>query len=83
VAFFARNTLIIFIAHMPIVFELSGYVYAAFDARWMGQALAIVVLFVGLAWVSELIQTQVPLRVMRNKLWSVIEPLLARLGLIK
>ena len=68
VNFFARNTLIIFIAHMPLIFELSGWFYGLFASQFVAKLVWVVVIFVGLAVVSELMQRAIPLRALRDAL---------------
>ncbi len=73
VSFFARNTLIIFIIHIPIIFELSGYFYETFGFLGELKRLAlIVVLFVGLALFSEWVQTIINLKLLREKAWNAV-----------
>ena len=74
VAFFARNTVITFIVHMPIVFELSRYFYSLFSPESeIGKRLAwIFVLYVGLGIFSEIVQRSINLRKIRTLAWSFV-----------
>ncbi|MEJ2755229.1 MAG: acyltransferase family protein [Gammaproteobacteria bacterium] len=73
VAFFARNTLIIFIAHIPIIFELAGWFYPFFNDGDVKRVLLIVLLYVGLGVASEYIQRVVPLVTLREWIWDKLE----------
>ena len=74
ITFFARNTLIIFIAHMPIIFELSGYFYSLFspDSEIVKRLVWIAVLYVGLGIFSEIVQRSINLRKIRTLAWSFV-----------
>ncbi len=70
VSFFARNTLIIFIAHIPIIFNFSGKFYRLFETEQIvRQWLWIFVLYLGLGLASEIIQRSVNTRKLRELLW--------------
>lgn len=71
-SFFARNTLIIFIAHMPVVYQISDAVYGSIEWLWVGQLSLIIILYVGLGIVSELIQKVVDVKAIGNRMWNVI-----------
>jgi peptidoglycan/LPS O-acetylase OafA/YrhL len=67
VRFFARNTLFVFIAHMPIYYALQPLL-----VRWIGQNLTCVVIllilcYLGLALVSEAINRVLRLDVLRDR----------------
>lgn len=73
VEFLARNTLIIFLAHMPLYYWLVGPL-----DRWTGSVFARVVIlsilcFPALAGISELIVKLVQPRALREWLWSRIQ----------
>jgi len=73
VEFFARNTLIVFLAHMPLYYAIVGPL-----DRWAGYALSRnlilpIVCFPVLAVVSELIVRLVRPRALREWVWSRIE----------
>lgn len=69
VSFFARNTLIIFIMHMPIMRAFHGYIYSLFDVLWFKKVLLVVFLYAGIAIASELIQKFINVKSLRDKLW--------------
>jgi len=72
ISFFSRNTLIIFIAHIPVIFELSGYFYSLFETKWIARIAWIIFLYVGLALISELIQKFINIKSLRERAWKII-----------
>lgn len=87
VQFFARNTLLVFIIHMPIIFEFSGDFYRFVESHtpWgeSKQVIWVVVLFVGLSLLSEMINRLVKPHRLQRLAWQWSEPPLAKLGLLK
>ena len=73
VSFFARNTLIIFIAHMPVIYIFSDYIYALFDSRWLNRVVLIFILYVGIAVASEFIQKSIIIKFLCEKSWDVLQ----------
>ena len=73
VSFFSRNTLIIFIAHMPVIYELSPSLYSLFSSTFLKKAALILLLYVGLALVSEGIGKVLNTRTLRDKVWNALE----------
>ncbi len=71
VKFFARNSLITFIIHMPLVYALNNYVYLYFE-DWVQRTVLILLIFIGTAIISELIQKIVNVRYFQDKAWRVI-----------
>lgn len=74
IAFFSRNTLIIFIAHMPILYGTSSFIYSLFEPTWLKKTILIIFLYVGLAAVSEVISKVIDIKNLRDKTWSIITP---------
>ena len=72
ISFLSRNTLIIFIAHMPVIYELSPYLYRLIDTVMVKQALLIFLLYFGLAVISEIIQRRINIKSLRDLSWKVI-----------
>ncbi len=69
VRFVARNTLLIFILHMPLIYGLVPVLYPLFDEVWMkklSMALA-VILIPGL--INELVDRILPVSALRDWLW--------------
>jgi fucose 4-O-acetylase-like acetyltransferase len=71
VEFFARNSLITFIIHMPLIYALSEVVFPYFDAQWAKKLTLILIIFIGSAIISEIIQRVVSLRYFQNKTWDI------------
>lgn len=76
VEFFARNSLITFIIHMPLIYGFNKDVYAYFDARWSQQIALIIIIFVGTAIISELMQKFVNLGYFQAKAWNIFSKLI-------
>jgi hypothetical protein len=72
-SFFARNTLIIFIVHMPIIYAFSSYAYGLFDEVWLRKLVWIFVLYIGLALVSELIQKSINIKFLCGSSWGILQ----------
>jgi hypothetical protein len=69
VTFFARNTLLIFIAHMPLLFALQQPLRNMIPSYWPRMTLSMLILYPGLAIVSELIMRMLQPEKLRNALW--------------
>ncbi|MEW6428230.1 MAG: acyltransferase [Thermodesulfobacteriota bacterium] len=72
VSFFARNTLIIFIAHMPIIYAAAPSIYRLFDSVILKKSILILLLYLGLALVSELLHKTISIKLLREKTWSAL-----------
>lgn len=72
VAFFARNTLIIFIVHMPVIYQCSSFVYSLFDSVFFKKLTLILILYIGLALFSELVHRIINVKRLREKIWNLI-----------
>ncbi len=83
VEFFARNSLITFIIHMPLIYGLMHVVYAQFEHAWMGRLALIMIIFVGCALVSELLQRYINIKDIQEKSWQISSNVLAHLRLSK
>ena len=77
VSFFARNTLIIFIVHMPIVFELSPFLYRLIETVWIKQTILIITLYFGLAVFSEILQRFINIKFLSEKAWILFNRVIA------
>lgn len=73
VSFFARNTLVIFIFHMPVLYGLSPIVYSASESVFIKKFLMILILYVGLAIISEIISRNVDIKGFRERVWKTVE----------
>ncbi len=75
VSFFARNTLLIFILHMPLVYFLTPYLYALPLLTNHGIAritVNMLIFFVSLACVSEAILRCARPAILRNHIWDFL-----------
>lgn len=80
VSFFARNTLIIFIGHMPIIYECSSFIYSFFETTLMKKSILIFLVYVGLAIFSELLHKVIDMKQMREQVWGALEGQIRKLG---
>lgn len=71
VEFLARNTVIVFLAHMPIFFALLAPVDAWTQSSAARVAIRFFVCYVALAAISEVIRRAVRPERLRDKVWSV------------
>ena len=71
VAFFAHNSLITFIIHMPLIYAFSGNIYSLFDSFWAQRLSIVIILFIGLAIISEFIQKRINMKYYQNKTWDM------------
>lgn len=72
VSFFSRNTLIIFIVHMPVIYECSSYIYSFFESTFLKKLTLILILYVGLAFFSEFIHRLINVKALREKMWNML-----------
>ncbi|MGS2721750.1 acyltransferase family protein [Paraglaciecola aestuariivivens] len=61
VRFFSRNTIIIFIGHMPLYDVAEPIARLFIESGWGKRAIIVFIMYVGLAWVSEGLQKVVEL----------------------
>jgi fucose 4-O-acetylase-like acetyltransferase len=79
VEFFARNSLITFIIHMPLIYALDGVVYGWFDDVWARKLSLILIIFIGCALVSEFLQNRINVKYLQTKAWEVSEKVFAHI----
>lgn len=72
-SFFARNTLVIFIVHMPVIYGFSPFIYSLFESTFSKKLVLILILYVGIALVSEMIKRIVGITAIREKVWNILE----------
>ena len=72
VQFFSRNTLIIFIAHMPVIYGGSSFVYSLFDEIIVKKTILIFFVYVGIAVVSEIIMKILNINALKERIWNGI-----------
>jgi hypothetical protein len=72
VEFCARNTMIVFIAHMPIYWLIADYTCEPLMPAWLGVSIRVAVCLVGLLILSEAIRWLVRPKVLRDRLWLLL-----------
>jgi hypothetical protein len=72
VAFFARQTLLIFIAHMPLLFTLQQPLRNMIPSYWPRIGLLMLILYPGLAIVSEVVMRLLQPAKLRDALWTLL-----------
>lgn len=82
VSFFARNTIIIFLSHMPLIFLIVPPFYAWMDTVWLRRLILIVIMFVGPALLSEVIQSIIKVKGVRDWSWKRLCRLFPSLGAV-
>ena len=75
VSFFARNTVIIFIVHMPVYYLLEYLLTGSGWSYFARTTIEFIICFIGLAVLSELIQRVVRLQGLREKLQRRLWPI--------
>jgi hypothetical protein len=73
VRFIARNTLIIFLAHMPVYYAVAPALRAAGFSRLLTSVLMMIILLPGLALVSEVVKRLVRPVALRERLYALVE----------
>ncbi len=71
VGFFARNSLITFIVHMPLIYATNKFFYNTFETEWVAQWLMIAFIFIGCALISEVFNKIINLSYLQTKAWSI------------
>ena len=72
VAFFARQTVFIFIAHMPVLFALQPLLRNMIPSYWPRLGLLMLILYPGLALVSEVVMRVLQPVKLRDALWTLL-----------
>jgi Acyltransferase family len=72
VAFFARHSLFIFIAHMPLLFALQPPLRYVIPSYWPRIGLLMLILYPGLAIVSVVVMRWLQPTKLRDALWKLI-----------
>jgi hypothetical protein len=72
VAFFARQTLFIFIAHMPLLFALQPPLSHIIPSYWPRIGLLVLILYPGLAVTSEVVMRWLQPVTLRDALWRLL-----------
>ncbi|MHA7816386.1 MAG: acyltransferase family protein [Pseudohaliea sp.] len=71
VRFVARNSLLIFILHMPIIYALSPAVYGLADEFWAQRALMVALLLLTIGLFSEVVHRAIDVTAWRDRCWQV------------
>lgn len=71
-AFFARHTLLIFIAHMPLLFALQQPLRHMIPSYWPRIGLLMLILYPGLAIVSEMVMRLLQPAQLQAVLWTLL-----------
>jgi hypothetical protein len=75
VEFFARNTIIVFIAHMPVYYATRDFIHERITASpWLEVAIRMAVCFVGLTLLSEVVRRVVRPQALRDRVWRLLAP---------
>jgi fucose 4-O-acetylase-like acetyltransferase len=77
VEFFARNSLITFIIHMPLIYGFNETVYSYFDEVWAQKLALIIIIFLSSAIISEIIQKVIKLGYFQAKAWHLFTKAMA------
>lgn len=80
VRFFARNTLVIFLAHMPLVYAFQPRVRELVPNPWLAGLVGVGLYYVLLGGVSEAALRAVRPKELRDAVWERLQPLFARLA---
>ena len=75
VEFFARNTLFVFIVHMPMIYALTPLYYTYVSSLWLRIPINLLFFFVIPAIASELLFRVIPLKNMRDAVWTYLNKL--------
>ena len=70
VRFFSRNTIFIFIGHMPLYDVAEPIARIFVESGWGKRAIIVFIMYVGLGLVSELLHKIVNVKKLKMKLWS-------------
>ena len=76
IEFFARNSLITFIIHMPLILTFHQDLYVYFDSEWSKKLSLIIVIFVGCAVISEIMQKWINVAYFQAKSWNIFSKFL-------
>jgi hypothetical protein len=78
VGFFARNSLITFIVHMPLIYGFAQPYYALFPEKSMGQITFIFVIFIGCACLSEVLSKIIKVSFFQKHAWRLFTAIFGR-----
>jgi hypothetical protein len=70
VRFFSRNTIIVFIGHMPLYDVAEPIARIFVESGWGKRAIIVFIMFVGLSVISELLHKVIDIEKLKNNLWN-------------
>jgi hypothetical protein len=74
VRFFARNTIIVFIAHMPFYVVAAPIATIFVPSGWGKRLIIVLLMYVGLSALSELLNRLVKVDGLKDFIWKMINP---------
>lgn len=80
VRFFSRNTIIVFIGHMPLYFVIEPIVQIVFPSGWPKRLCIVLIMYIGLSWVSELLHKWIKVDQIKKWGWEKITQLMPQLA---
>lgn len=72
VRFFSRNTIIVFIAHMPFYAVAAPIASLIIPNGWGKRLLIVLLMYVGLSLLSELLSKIIRINLLRDRLWPIV-----------
>ncbi|GKT07865.1 acyltransferase [Desulforhabdus sp. TSK] len=70
VRFFSRNTLLIFILHMPFLYAFHSWVYRVIPMVWLKKSVMILLMYGGIGLFSEVVLRIVKPNRLRERVWE-------------
>jgi hypothetical protein len=70
VRFFSRNTIIVFIGHMPLYDVAEPIARIFVESGWGKRTIIVFIMYVGLSGVSELLHKLVNIDKLKRNLWA-------------
>ncbi len=80
VRFFSRNTIIVFIGHMPLYFVLEPIVRVVFPSGWPKRLCIVLIMYIGLSLLSELLHKWVKVDSIKKWGWEKITRFVPKLA---
>lgn len=80
VRFFSRNTIIVFIGHMPLYFVLEPIVRLVFPSGWPKRLCIVLIMYIGLSWLSELLHKWIKVDSIKKWGWEKITQFVPKLA---
>lgn len=80
VRFFSRNTIIVFIGHMPLYFVLEPIVRVVFPSGWPKRLCIVLIMYIGLSLLSELLHKWIKVDSIKKWGWEKITRFVPKLA---